>query len=84
MDNYPKPVAKCCFNKIFEQINNSIYKIVRKDGNFDIGYFTIFKNQEINIPVVIINNFQLEEEYNNYITILKNNHPKKIQLGKKR
>ena len=84
MENYPKPVTKQCLNKILEQMNNSMYKIIRKDGNFDVGYFTIFKNQENNIPVVIINIYQSDEEYNNYITILKNNHREKIQLGKKR
>ena len=81
MEDYPEPVTKQCIKNIVDQIENLIYKINEKEGNFDIGYFCLIKSQIKIIPVIIINKFLTKEEFDkNTITISTNNGIKIIKL----
>ena len=77
MKKYPKPVSKDSTKKIFEQMNNSIYKIKDKNGNINIGFFSKVKYENKNIPVLIIN-YHIIKDLNYVIYISKNN--KKITV----
>ena len=78
------PVAKQGVQKILDQMNNSIFTVEGKDGNFEIGYFCYIKYQNKKVPAIIINNILLETEFNNTINIFVNNKKKSIELGKTR
>ena len=58
--------------------NNFIYKIKEKDDNYSNGFFCVFKYQNKNIPVVIINNNIIKEDI---INVLINDEIKTIKLG---
>ena len=45
METYLKPVTKPCTKKIYEQIENCLYKINEKDRNYEIGYFIRIKDK---------------------------------------
>ena len=79
MEEYPEPVTKQCTQKILYQMNNSFYKINEQDGKFDIGFFCYIKFKEKNIPIVIINRYIFDEEYDNsnIINVTINNRVKK-------
>ena len=84
MENYPKPVTKQCTKKIYDQMENSFYKIIDKDGNFGIGIFCYIKNIDKNIPAIIINNPKIDEKHHNIINISKGKNNTKIQLLNRR
>ena len=81
MLDYPKPVKKEIFKKILEQMTNSIFKVNEKNGNFDIGCFCYIKNGNKTIPVVVINNYKIDIEFNNTINVSINKEIKQIELG---
>ena len=80
MENYPKPISKRCIQQILYQMNNSIFKISEKE----IGFFCSIKYENKNIPVMVINNYLLDEKYNESIDISINNTKKALKLGKTR
>ena len=83
MQEYPKPVTRKCTQKILEQMINPIYKIIEKDGKNNLGFFCYIKNNDKNIPVVIINKFIEDDEYyNDRIQLKVNNDIKIVKLGK--
>lgn len=63
MDEYPKPVSKSCIEKILNQMNNSIYKIKGKDGEFQIGIFCKLKFDKNIIFVLITTNKIINKGY---------------------
>ena len=52
-----RPVTKQCTKKILNQMENSFYKININDEKSLLGIFIHFKNENINIPVLIINKY---------------------------
>ena len=78
MEDYPKPVTKQCIIKILEQIDNAIYKINEKEGNYETGIFTKIKYKKKNIPVLITKSKLIEQINNNSIKINVNNEKKKL------
>ena len=44
-----KPVPKPCAKKIYEHMENYLYKINEKEGNYEIGYFIQLKDKKDNI-----------------------------------
>ena len=87
MDNYPKSVTKSQTQIIFNQMNDSFYKIQGKDNKFGIGIFCKIKIKNKNILVLVTNYNLIDEIYikqNNEIKIIINNGLYLIKFGDKR
>ena len=78
MEDYPEPVSEQCTKKILDQMNNSFYKIKEINGKFNLGFFCSIKNQENNIPVIVIFKYIKQEEISDNIDILINKETKNI------
>ena len=84
MEKYLNSVTKESHQKIMNYLDNSIYKIKRKDGKYGIGFFCYIKYHNRKIPLIIINYKLIDEKYySNYnsIDILINNELIKIEFG---
>jgi surface protein len=77
MEEYPQPASMKCIWKISEQMSNSFCKI----NEYDIGFFCHIKYYDEKIPVMIINNYIRDKDYNGTIEVIMNNKHKKIELG---
>ena len=77
MEEYPQPASMKCIWKISDQMSNSFCKI----NEYDIGFFCHIKYYDEKIPVMIINNYIRDKDYNGTIEVIMNNKPKKIELG---
>ena len=87
MDNYPKSVTKSQTQIIFNQMNNSFYKIQGKDNKFGIGIFCKIKIKNKNIFVLMTNYNLIDEIYieqNDGIRIIINNELNLMKFGDKR
>ena len=84
MEKYLNSVTKESHQKIMNYLDNSIYKIKRKDGKYGIGFFCYIKYDNRNFPVLITNYKIIDDnyyhEYNN-INILINNELNKLEFG---
>ena len=83
MEKYSEPLTKNCTKIILEQMNNSIYKINRKENDFRTGFFSLIKYKNKKIPVLITNYDIIYDIKNNTINVSINNINNKIELGKK-
>ena len=87
MENYPKPVSIKCTQKILKQMENSICKILEKEGEFKIGIFCKLKYKNNIAPVLIasyqIINERLQDGINN-IEIIEKNELQLIEFGKRK
>ena len=84
MEDYPKPVSKQCTEKILKQIDNSIFKIKDKNGQFHIGFLCYVKYKNKNIPVLITKYKIINEKYlanNHSINVLINDKIREIEFG---
>ena len=81
MEEYPKTLTNLCVSKIFEQMNNCLYKFNKKDGEFETGFFCKIKIKKLIIPVFIINNIVKLKEYKGKIIVSINNKHITIELG---
>ncbi len=87
MDNYPKSVTKSQTQIIFNQMNNSFYKIQGKDNKFGICIFCKIKLKNKSIFVLMTNYNIIDEIYleqNNGIKIIIDNEVNLIKFGDKR
>ena len=87
MDDYPKSVTKSQTQIIFNQMNNSFYKIQGKDNKFGIGVFCKIKIKNKNILALVTKYNLIDEIYieqNEGIKIIINNEINLIKLGDKR
>ena len=85
MEDYPKSVSRQCTQKILEQMShNFIYKINKIKEIYDTGFFCYIKLSNKKIPVIIINNYIINEDLSNSINVLINNELKKIKLTNNR
>ena len=87
MDNYPKSVTKTQTQIIFNQMNNSFYKIQGKDNKFGIGFFCKIKIKNKSIFVLMTSYNIIDEIYveqNNGIKIIINNELNLMKFGDKR
>ena len=80
MERYLKSVTKECHEIILNQMNNCIYIIKGKDGKNEIGLFCNIKYKNQKIPVLLINNYINNEDYQDKINISFNNKDKIIEL----
>ena len=82
MEKYLKPVTKSCAKKISDQMNNYLYKIEQKGGNYEIGYFIQIKEESKKSYLVLVTNPNvLEDIDNNSLKITIDDEPKSIELG---
>jgi len=63
MEKYLNSVTKESPQKIMNYLDNSIYKIKRKDGKFGIGFFCYIKYHNRKIPILITNYKIIDENY---------------------
>ena len=82
METYLKPVTKSCAKKIYDQMNNYLYKIEQKGGNYEIGYFIQIKDENKKSYLVLVTSPNvLEDIDNNSLKITIDDEPKSIELG---
>ena len=82
MKKYLKPVTKQCAKKISDQMENYLYRIHKKDGNYEIGYFIQLKDKNgKNYIALVTNSNVLDDIDNNSLKITIDNEPKSIELG---
>ena len=77
-----KPVPKPCAKKIYEHMENYLYRINEKEGNYEIGYFIRLKdkNKKSHLALVTSPNV-LKDIDNNSLKIMLDHEPKLIELG---
>ena len=76
MEKFPKPVTKQITKKILDQMDTLFFKI--NEENKNIGIFCNLKYKNKIVPVVIINNQMIKDDY---INISINKKKKKIEIG---
>ena len=81
MERYLKPITKPSIKKISEQMENYFYRINKKDGKYEIGYFIKIKDKDKNYLALITNSNVLDDIDNNSLKIVIENVPKLIELG---
>ena len=82
MERYLKPVTKSCAKKISDQMNNYLYKIEQKGGNYEIGYFIQIKDENKKSYLILVTSPNvLEDIDNNSLKITIDDEPKSIELG---
>ena len=69
MEGNLKSMKKECLKKILDQINNSICIIKTKDGKEELGLFCNIKYKNKIIPVLLINNYINDKDYQTKIKI---------------
>ena len=77
MEEYPQPIFMKCILKTSEQMRNSFCRI----NEHEIGFFCHIKYFDKKIPVIIINDYINDKDYNGTIKINMNNKHKMIELG---
>ena len=80
MIDYPKPLTKGCNKKIFEQMSNHFYKINKKQGNYEIGFFCYINYNNKKIPVLMSRNNIIDKK-DTTINITINNNSVALNLG---
>ena len=82
MEKYLKPVTKQCAKKISTQMENYLYRIHKKDGNYEIGYFIQLKDKNSKSYLALVTSLNvLKDIDNNSLKIAIDNEPKSIELG---
>ena len=79
MEKYLKPVTKSCTKKISAQMENYLYKINKKGGNYEIGYFIQIKDKNNKSYLALVTSPNvLEDIDNNSLKIAIDDEPKSI------
>ena len=82
MEKYLKQMTIQCAKKISDQMENYLYRINKKDGNYEIGYFIQLKDKNgKNYIALVTNSNVLDDIDNNSLKITIDNEPKSIELG---
>jgi len=74
-------VTKDCLIRILDQMAHSICKIIKKEGNYEIGFFIYIKCQNKNIPVLMTKYNIMDKNKDNILNVIINNENKIIKLG---
>ena len=75
-------MTKQCAKKILDQMENYLYRINKKGGNYEIGYFIQLKDKNgKNYIALVTNSNVLDDIDNNSLKITIDNEPKSIELG---
>ena len=82
MEAYLKPVPKPYAKKIYEKMENYLYRINEKEGNYEIGYFIRQKNKNNKSHLALVTSPNvLKDIDNNSLKITLDHEPKLIELG---
>ena len=82
MEKYLKPMTKQCAKKISDQMENYLYRINKKEENYEIGYFIQIKDKNNKSYLALVTSPNvLEDIDNNSLKITIDNEPKSIELG---
>ena len=82
METYLKPITKQCAKKISAQMENYLYRINKKGGNYEIGYFIQLKDKNGKKYLTLVTNSNILDDIdNNSLKITIDNEPKSIELG---
>ena len=82
MEKYLKPITKQCAKKISAQMENYLYRINKKGGSYEIGYFIQLKDKNgKNYLALVTSPNVLDDIDNNSLKITIDNEPKSIELG---
>ena len=82
MEKYlPKFLKKDEIEKILDQMNHSICKIIKKERNHEIGFFIYINHRNNKIPV-LMTKYNIKDTYEDKsLNVIINNKIKKIKLG---
>ena len=80
-DCFKQLVTKDCLTRIVDQMAYSICKIIKKERNYEIGFFIYIKYQSNNIPVLMTKYNIMEKNKDNILNVIINNESKIIKLG---
>ena len=78
---YPRNVRKDKLEIILEQMNNSICKIIKKERNYEIGFFINIKYKNKKIPVLMTKYNIIGIDKDKILNVIINNKTKIIKLG---
>ena len=78
---YPRNVRKDKLEIILEQMNNSICKIIKKERNYEIGFFINIKYKDKKIPVLMTKYNLIDKYKDKSLNVIINNMTKIIKLG---
>ena len=82
MEAYLKPVPKPCAKKIYEHMENYLYKINEKEGNYEIGFFIRLKDEKDKSHLALVTSPNvLKDLDSNFLKITLDHEPKPIELG---
>ena len=82
MEAYLKPVPKPCGKKIYEQLENYLYRINEKEGNYEIGFFIRLKDKSNKSHLVLVTSPNvLKDIDSNSLKVKLDKVPKPIELG---
>ena len=77
-----KPVPKPCAKKIYEHMENYLYKINEKEGNYEIGYFIRLKDKSNKSHLALVTSPNVLKDIDiNSLTITIDKEPKPLELG---
>ena len=77
-----KPVPKPCAKKIYEHMENYLYKINEKEGNYEIGFFIRLKDKSNKSYLALVTSPNvLKDLDSNSLKITLDHEPKSIKLG---
>ena len=84
MVEFLKPITKQITQTILEQMSYSICQIQNGNDELGIGYFCYIKYENFKIPVVIINNYLIDENYNFTFNVKMNDIETTLKIGETR
>ena len=77
-----KPIPKPCAKKIYEHMENYLYKINEKEGNYEIGFFIRLKDEKDKSHLALVTSPNvLKDIDSNSLKITLAHEPKSIELG---
>ena len=77
-----KPVPKPCAKKIYEHMENYLYRINEKEGNYEIGFFIRLKDEKDKSHLALVTSPNvLKNIESNSLKVKLDKVPKPIELG---
>ena len=77
-----KPVPKPCAKKIYEHMENYLYRINEKEGNYEIGFFIRLKDEKDKSHLALVTSPNvLKDIDSNSLKLTLDHEPKSLELG---
>jgi len=78
---YPRNVRRDKLEIILEQMNNSVCKIIKKERNYDIGFFIFIKYKNKKMPILMTKYNLIDNDKDKILNVIINNKTKIIKLA---